>query len=587
MSETKPNKPKKSSDGLNRLACLPRILDNYRFANLGPLMQQNSIYYSFLVLLCLCLYLPGIASLPMVDRDSPHFSQATKQMLQTGNYLQVKFQNHPRHLKPPGYYWLQAMSVKLFSSVKAATNWPYRLPGVLGAILAVLMTFGFAKRYVKKEVALLAAALLASCFLLLIETRLTVTDTLLLATMVLMQGGLWEIYTSHSRQQTVRLRAVLYFWLGMTAGILIKGITPLVGFLTIIGLCIADKNIAWLKKIRFGLGLTLLILLTLAWLVPVSMAGKSNFLFDMVRGDVLPKLAGGQQSHGMPPGYYLLIFSLMFWPASLFVWFGNVWGFRQRKDPTIRFLWAWIIPSWIFFALVPTKLPQYVLPVYPAIAVLTSLGIFARKEFTCRPLTKFLCRLQYVVWALLGLAVTAAVITLPFYLLGVGSVVGFMVAGVVLLTLVLMFYQIYLNEHVKAAWIAVIASIFIFAPVFGVLLPNMRPLWISQRVKTFIQKNNIQLTQSQPLYAVGYGEPSLVFLLGTHKVKFAPIDAAIAALRQQRADFVLCNQRIAADFSNQAKQNGIVLEPIKTVRGFNLGNSRWIQLTLYKKISTK
>ena len=550
-------------------------------------MQQNSLYYFFLVLLCLCLYLPGIVSLPMVDRDSPHFSQATKQMLETDNYLQVKFQQQPRHLKPPGYYWLQALSVKLFSNVKAATNWPYRLPGIIGAILAVLMTFAFTKRYFSKDCALLAAAMLGSCFLLLIETRLTVTDTVLLATMVLMQGGLWQIYVNHKRNKPIKLNSILYFWLGMTVGILIKGITPLVGFLTIITLCIADKDLAWLKKIRFGLGFSLLILLTLAWLIPISMVGKSNFLLDMIKGDVVPKLVGGQQSHGMPPGYFLLIFTLMFWTGSLFVWFGNVWGFRRRKDPIIRFLWAWIVPTWMFFALVPTKLPEYVLPVYPAIAILTSVGLFSRKKFDFKPLTKFLCRLQYVIWVCIGIALITAIIYLPYYLMQTVEITALMVAAVFCLAIIIIFYQVYLQQPIKAAWVGIIASVFIFAPVFGILLPRMQPLWLSKQVNAVVVQDNLPMSSTQPLYSIGYGEPSLVFLLGTQNVHFSQVEDTISQLRQNRGKLILCDERYVENFLHQAKRNNIHVKLIKKIKGFNYSKGEWIQLSLFERIGKK
>ena len=91
--------------------------------------------YLLLTLLCLALYLPGIFTVPVVDRDEAHFAQATKQMLETGNYFQIRFQDKTRFQKPPGINWLQALSVKVFSSTESTAIWPYRIPSVLGGYL--------------------------------------------------------------------------------------------------------------------------------------------------------------------------------------------------------------------------------------------------------------------------------------------------------------------------------------------------------------------------------------------------------------------------------------------------------------------
>lgn len=95
----------------------------------------------------------------------------------------------------------------------------------------------------------------------------------------------------------------------------------------------------------------------------------------MIHGDVLPKLVGGQQSHGAPPGMFLLIYPIMFWPASFFTIFAVHYAWEKRKEPLTRYLLAWIIPNWAIFAVIPTKLPEYVLPIYPAIACLIALSI--------------------------------------------------------------------------------------------------------------------------------------------------------------------------------------------------------------------
>ena len=97
--------------------------------------------YLLLAGLCLLLYVPGIAAIPALDRDEARFAQATRQMLETGDFLRIRFQDEARNKKPAGIYWLQAAAVGAFSTPAATAIWPYRLPSLLGGIAAVLLTF--------------------------------------------------------------------------------------------------------------------------------------------------------------------------------------------------------------------------------------------------------------------------------------------------------------------------------------------------------------------------------------------------------------------------------------------------------------
>ena len=102
--------------------------------------------YALLCLLCLILYAPGLAAIPPLDRDEARFAQATRQMLETGDFVRIRFQDEARNKKPIGIYWLQAAAVAAFSSPESAAIWPYRLPSAFAATAAVLLTFGFGAR---------------------------------------------------------------------------------------------------------------------------------------------------------------------------------------------------------------------------------------------------------------------------------------------------------------------------------------------------------------------------------------------------------------------------------------------------------
>src|SRR5258708_26107121 len=85
---------------------------------------------------------------------------------------------------------------------------------------------------------------------------------------------------------------------------------------------------------------------------------------------MLSKL-GAQEWHGARPGLYLLLFWVPFWPGAPLAGMAAPAAWRARREPGEQYLLAWLVPSWIVFELVLTKLPHYVLPLYPAIAILT------------------------------------------------------------------------------------------------------------------------------------------------------------------------------------------------------------------------
>src|SRR5579885_642257 len=101
--------------------------------------------YLLLVCLCTALYLPGLTSIPPLDRDEARFAQATRQMLETGDFLRIRFQEEARNKKPAGIYWLQAAAVDAFSTPRSTAIWPYRLPSVAAALLAAVLVFAFGK----------------------------------------------------------------------------------------------------------------------------------------------------------------------------------------------------------------------------------------------------------------------------------------------------------------------------------------------------------------------------------------------------------------------------------------------------------
>eukprot|EP01035_Chromulina_nebulosa_P065842 gene65842-90094_t len=102
-------------------------LDEWSRGWRGPLLAA---------LVALVAGLPGVFAVPPLDRDESRFAQATAQMLETDDYVSINYQDQPRDKKPVGIHWLQAISVAALSDASDRDIWPYRIPSLLGAMLA-------------------------------------------------------------------------------------------------------------------------------------------------------------------------------------------------------------------------------------------------------------------------------------------------------------------------------------------------------------------------------------------------------------------------------------------------------------------
>src|SRR5499433_3043176 len=195
--------------------------------------QSHARALLVLLLVTFISVLPGFFSIPPTDRDESRFAQATKQMIETGEYVDIRFQDEVRYKKPVGIYWLQAGVVKTAQALGVpqaiSTIWLYRIPSLIGAIAAVLLTYWAALAFVSPRAAVLAGLMMASCVLLGIERLLAKTDALLLMTVVAAMGAMGRAYLRQRRQQletggSWMLGAI--FWTALGAGVLLKG--PLV-----------------------------------------------------------------------------------------------------------------------------------------------------------------------------------------------------------------------------------------------------------------------------------------------------------------------------------------------------------------------
>src|SRR4051794_31264438 len=333
---------------------------------------------AFLLLCAALLFLPGFFTIPPIDRDEARFAQATKQMVESGDFVDIRFQDDVRYKKPVGIYWLQTVAVETASALglprPQARIWLYRIPSLIGAPGAVLLTYWTALAFVTRRGAILAALIMCSSVLLGAEARLAKTDAMLLFTVVAAMGALARVYLSWQRGEDPAHPPWMWpliFWTALAGGILLKG--PLIAMfvvLTIATLAIFDRSATWLWRLRPVWGLMWLLVLVLPWFIAIFWRAGEAFFTDSLGGDMLSKLAA-QESHGAPPGSYLLLFWVTFWPGAALAGMAAPAVWRARGEPGAQFLLAWLIPSWIVFEAVLTQPPQFPASLFPAHRLLT------------------------------------------------------------------------------------------------------------------------------------------------------------------------------------------------------------------------
>ncbi|WP_230531560.1 ArnT family glycosyltransferase [Microvirga roseola] len=558
----------------------PRLsLRHFSVAQLANAVERSHARLCLvLVLLSLVCFLPGFSSLQPMDRDEPRYAQASKQMLEAGDFVDIRFQDEARHKKPVGIYWMQSAAVAAGEAVgipEASTTIAlYRLPSLAGAIATVLLTYWAGLAFFGRRGAFLSAALMATSIILMVEARLAKTDAMLAACSVAVMGGLARAYLSRGAGVLPR-RALLIFWAGLALGILIKG--PLIlmfAGLTAAVLSYKERSARWLLTLRPWLGLALTLMVVLPWFVAIAIKSGGAFYSASVGHDMLGKVGTAQKYHWAPPGFYLLSFFATFWPGAILAAIAVPFAWIYRREEPVAFALAWIVPSWIVFEAVPTKLPHYTMPLFPAVTILTVMAISRHfvgpHRLAAKPATILIpfipvgltVGLSAVAWSFDGM--------LPYRALPV--LVASSLAA-------LYAWRLFLKNRIVPCLVASFASAACLSiGVFGLAQLDLRSLKISPRLAE-VARN---LTCDNPRVAtLGYREPSLVFLTGTGLEMLETGQEASAFLSRGGCRVVFVDSRFDADFRAENARLGLAPALSTRVHGFNINSGRRVDIGAY------
>jgi 4-amino-4-deoxy-L-arabinose transferase-like glycosyltransferase len=542
-----------------------------------------------LVFVSLLTFLPGFFQIPPVDRDEAYFAQATKQMIETGDYVDIRYQDDVRYRKPVGIYWLQAAVVNTASvlGVHKATSkiWLYRVPSLIGAIGAVLGTYWCALAFVSRRGAVLAGLMMSASAILSVEARLAKTDAMLLFTVVMAMAVLARAYLAAQPKRPDKnidqpgwgLLAV--FWTAIAVSILIKGplILMVVG-LAALALSLLDRSARWLLALRPVPGLLWVLLIVLPWFIAIYMRVGREFLVASVGEDMLAKVANSQEAHGAPPGLYLVLFFATFFPASILSGLAAPAVWAVRKEPAAKFLLAWLVPSWIVFELVVTKLPHYVLPLYPAIAILTAGAVESRV------LSRRIFLVRGIIWWFLvpGIVSVLAIVGAVMIAHGLALLAWPFFAGAVVCGLFA--WRLYDDDGAERAFLrATAAAVLMAFGIYGVVVPSLSPAGFPAVALAQVLKD---APCDHPLAAsAGYEEPSLVFLTST-AIRFTDAEGAADFLRQGSCRFAFVDVKQERAFALRAEAIGLHYDRGPRLDGYNISVGRPLSIAVFSSANT-
>ena len=537
-------------------------------------------HYALLMLVALAMFLPGQARLPPVDRDESRYAQSSTQMLQSGNWVDIRYQAGPRYLQPAGVYWLQAASTALFSPGNPRVIWAHRLPSLLAATAAVLLSAYVGAAMFGPAAGLATGLLMAFSVLLGFEARMAKTDACLLAATLAAQAMLARAWLTRGRPVARTRRAAAVFWAALGVGLLLKGpIILLVSGTTVLGVGLTSRQWRWLGRLHPGWGVALMLAIALPWYVAIGEVTHGAFFAKAVGHNLAGKLGRGEQAHGQPPGYYLLLFNLTFWPGSLAAVMAAPWVWRERRTDAVRFLLAWIVPTWIVYEAVATKLPHYVLPLYPAVAAMGAGAALAPGGWAVSPRWRWVGAAYGVVWLAVGLILALAG---PLALHLVQRIDDPLATGAALVAAAAVIAAAALlarGRCVRALAAAGVAAAVAAWTAYHQAAPQLSSVFVSPRIAA--EARRIAPCPVTTFASSAYSEPSLVFLAGTGTRLVDAAGAAdfVAADRACRLALVGASQ--FGVFARRAAADGFTPRAVGHVEGRNYSTGRRLDLTFY------
>ncbi|MFO0950809.1 MAG: glycosyltransferase family 39 protein [Isosphaeraceae bacterium] len=317
---------------------------------------------ALIVLLALTLNLAGNGRTSLWDRDEPRYAGCTREMKARGDWLRPTFNGEPRYHKPVLIYWLMRAGY----AVGGDNEFGARLVSAVAGASTCLLVLVMGRRLVGDRAGFLAALMLTTAPIMVVESKLATTDATLALFLVGSQFALWELSRRESRAWAAA------FWVLLALATLTKGpVGPaLIACAGAVSWWWGGPTSVW-KRLHWKWGVPLFLLVAAPWYVAIGVISHGDFYRFAVGKQIAERVTTGMEQHGGFPGYYVVTSLAMFHPWSALVPAAALaaWA-RRRVDPRFGFLLGWVVGPLVLLECVKTKMVHYYLPAYPAAALL-------------------------------------------------------------------------------------------------------------------------------------------------------------------------------------------------------------------------
>lgn len=371
-------------------------------------MSERWVAIAASLLLAAIIFSVNVRGYDLWPPDEPRYALVAREMLDSGDYFLPRVNNEPYKEKPPLLFWSIAACSRLTHGV---TPLSARMPSIIAALVTLMFTALLARQLFSRRVALWSVLILMTAQRFWWNARFGQIDMLLTA---LLTAGLYCYLRWEKKGGLFRL---VLFYLLMAGGLYAKGPGVLV-FPVLFVLARSWRNPAW-KKHWTGLvaGGAFCVVLYGLWAVPahLAFAREMDSVGSAVLGGNLIRQTLGRfflgVSHANWPWYYLTTLPVDWLPWTLFFPWLFRWVWKKRQDTAdVSFLLSWIVPAFIFFSIAIGKRAVYLLPLFPALAILFAATIL---DFMDNPSPLWRRRLGWI-YGVMFLLLTLAPVALLF-----------------------------------------------------------------------------------------------------------------------------------------------------------------------------
>jgi 4-amino-4-deoxy-L-arabinose transferase-like glycosyltransferase len=321
---------------------------------------------TLLVALCLVLFFFRLGERPLWDIDEGMHAATSKTMVLTGDWITPKHNGNNFYDKPALYNWFVAGAYEVLGFTELAS----RLPSAILGLACVLATYLMGKRMFNPLAGFLGASVLATSLLFLIHARFVVHD---IALAFFITTALYAFFQAY-RDEEHRTWNLVLFYLSLGLAMLAKGpLGVVLPGLTIGPFLLFRKDLKFLLKMKLHWGIPLFLAVAAPWYILISMAQPDYAYFFFIEKNFGSFTTGGTH-HSRPLHYYVPVLLGGFFPWSIFLPLTLVRAFKTRRalrSGAVDYLLLWAGSVFVFFSLASSKLGTYLLPMFPALALLT------------------------------------------------------------------------------------------------------------------------------------------------------------------------------------------------------------------------